>query len=216
MIQFNLLPDVKLEYVRARRSKVLMTIVALVVGAVSLAVMLFALIYVQVIQRKSLNDLDADIKSYSAEVKKVQDLNKILTVQNQLNTLTPLHDAKPAASRLFGYITQVTPEKASLNKLLVDFTSNAMTIGGSAPSQEVVSTYTDTLKATKFTTDKSSEPRAAFSEVVMSSFGRDDKGATFTITLKFQPDIFKMTDKPQLVIPSGLVTNQSNLFKVGN
>lgn len=216
MIQFNLLPDVKLEYVKARRSKNLMTAVAFVVGAVSLAIMLFGLFYVQVIQRKSLNDLNSDIKKYSNQVRNTEDINKILTVQNQLNTLTGLHNQKPATSRLLGYITQVTPEKASLNKLSLDFAQTAMTIGGTAPSLEVVSTYTDTLKATTFTTEKSTKPAKAFSDVVLTSFARNETGATFTITAKFDPKIFDNTEKPQLIIPSGLSTNQSNIFKAEN
>lgn len=216
MVQFNLLPDVKLEYVKARRTKNLMTVIALVVGALALAILLFAFVFVQVVQRKSLNDLNDDIKSYSKQIREVEDLDKILTVQNQLNTLTTLHEEKPTASRLLGYISQVTPEKASLNKLSVDFANTTMTLGGSAPSQDIVSTYTDTLKSTRFTTDKSTESKKAFSEVVLSSFSRDEKGAIFTITLKFDPTIFKVTDKPVLVVPTGLVTNQSNLFKADN
>lgn len=216
MVQFNLLPDVKLEYIKARRTKNLMTVISFVVGAVALTILIFALMYVHVVQRKSLSDLNSDIKEYSTQIKDVEDLDKILTVQNQLNTLSTLHDEKPAASRLLGYITQVTPEKAGLNRLTVDFVNSSLVIGGTAPSQDVVSTYTDTLKSTRYTTDKTNGAANAFSEVVLSSFSRDEKGASFTISLKFDPIIFKITDKPELVIPTGLVTNQSNLFKAEN
>lgn len=216
MVQFNLLPDVKLEYVKVRRTRNLMAAIALVVGAVSLGIMLFSLFYVQVVQRKSLSDLNDDITKYSKEIKNIDDLDQILTVQNQLRTLTGLHNDKPSASRLFGFITQVTPSQASLNKLGVNFAESKMTIGGAAPTLDVVSTYTDTLKATKFITTASNQPQKAFSEVVLSSFARDDKGATFTITLKYEPTLFKMTEAPQLIIPKGVVTNQSNVFKAGN
>ena len=216
MVQFNLLPDVKIEFIKARRTKQLMTLISLVLTAAALAVFLFMLFFVNVVQRKSLSDLNTDIKKYSSQLKNTENLDKILTVQNQLGTLTSLHEEKPVASRLFGYISQVTPAQASLKKLTVDFDGSTMSVGGSAPSLDVVSAYTDTLKATRFTVGQSTEKKKAFSDVVLSNFGRDDNGATFTITLKFDPDIFDVNQKAQLVLPTGVITNQANLFGTGN
>ncbi|PID30720.1 hypothetical protein CSA80_04330 [Candidatus Saccharibacteria bacterium] len=265
MIQFNLLPDIKLEFVKARRMKRLMLLVSLIVGGISIAVLLFALFFVHVAQKKSLNDLQADIKTYSEELKSEKDLSRILTVQNQLGALTSLHEQKPATSRLFTYITQVTPDQAILTKLTVDYAKNTMSIGGKAPTLDAVGVYADTLKATGYKIgtdvdedkgkdadkdkdkDKDAElapkedlcpnikgrqvivpdgmildsngdctkPPKAFSEVVLSEFGRNDKGATFTITLKYNPDIFDDTKEVQLIVPSGVQTNQTNLFEAG-
>ncbi|MCA9326911.1 hypothetical protein KDA14_00095, partial [Candidatus Saccharibacteria bacterium] len=167
MVQFNLLPDVKLEFVKARRTKYMMTFVSVVVGAVALAVLLFALFYVNVVQRKSLNDLNKDIKSYSTELKNVEDLSKILTVQNQLNTLTSLHDKKPVSSRMFGYLTQLTPNQLSLTKLSVNFDESTMSISGTAPTLDPVYVFTDTLKSAQYTVEGSDTSSKPFSEVVL-------------------------------------------------
>src|SRR4051812_46628586 len=109
MIQFNLLPNVKLEYVKTQHTKRLLTMLSLVAGMAGIAILLVAIVSVNVVQKKSLSDLDSDIAKYSTQLKSVKDLDKILTVQNQLSTLTSLHDDKPVASRLFSYISQVTP-----------------------------------------------------------------------------------------------------------
>jgi Tfp pilus assembly protein PilN len=216
MVQFNLLPDVKLEYVKTQRTKRLLTLVSLFAGAGALAILLLSFISVDVVQKKSLHDLNNDITKYSKQLKAVPDLDKILTVQNQLGTLTDLHDQKPVASRLFTYISQVTPAQASLNNLSIDFTSNQLTIGGSAPSLDVVSTYTDTLKATQYKMADSSMDMHAFSNVVLSSFGRSDKGATFTITLGFDPAIFNTKNDVSLVVPKSADASQSATFGGGN
>lgn len=130
MVQFNLLPDVKLEYVKTQRTKRLLTLISIVVSIVGLAVLFLSFVTVNVVQKKSLNDLSSDITKYSSQLKNVKDLDKILTVQNQLSTLKGLHDQEPVASQLFGYITKVTPEQASLSDLSVDFVGDTMTVSG--------------------------------------------------------------------------------------
>lgn len=215
MVQFNLLPNVKLEYVKTQNTKRLLTVVSFFVSLGGIALLLLSLFTVDVVQKKSLNDLNGDITKYSNQLRSVDDLDKILTVQNQLSTLTSLHDQKPVASRLFGYISQVTPSLGSLNQLSVDFTASTMSIGGTAPSLDVVSTFTDTLKATNFTVDGSAS-KHAFTDVVLSSFGRTQSGATFTITCTFDPAIFNTANNVKLTVPQTAGADQSSVFRGGN
>ncbi|QQS20349.1 hypothetical protein IPL85_02790 [Candidatus Saccharibacteria bacterium] len=247
MVQFNLLPDIKLEFVKARRTKYLMIVTSLLVGGIAISVFIFAFLFVNVVQKNTLSDLQKDIKQYSNDLKNEKNLDKILTVQNQLGALTNLHQKKPVASRLFSYLTQITPDQASLTKLTVDFSQTTMSIGGKAPTLDAVSVYTDTLKATTYKIGPDVAPKSlsdvcpniegdqtsvparmmidkdfncvsapkAFSTVVLEKFGRDDKGATFNITFKYNPDIFDDTKAVQLLVPSGIQTNQANLFEVG-
>lgn len=216
MIQFNLLPEVKLEYVKAQHTKRLLTSVSVIVSLVALGVLLLAFVAVDGVQKKSLHDLNSDITKYSSQLKNFKDLDKILTVQNQLGTLTGLHDQKPVASRLFTYISQVTPAQADLNKLTVDFTANTLVVGGNAPSLDIISTYTDTLKATKYTLQGTSGMKNAFSNVVLSNFGRNDKGASFTITLDFDPAIFNTKNTVTLTVPPTAGADQSSVFQEGS
>lgn len=215
MVQFNLLPDVKLEYVKAQRTKYLMTFISVVVSIVALTVFFVSLFVVNVVQKKTLSDLNSDVTSYSKKLKDTNDLSKILTVQNQLSTLTALHDGKPVTSRLFDYISQVTPSQANLNKLTLDYKQNTLSIGGTAPSLDAVSLYTDTLKSTYYSVDKSSTKVKAFSDVVLASFARDSKGATFTITLSFDPTIFNAINTIKLIVPNTASAGQANVFDAG-
>jgi Tfp pilus assembly protein PilN len=211
MVQFNLLPDVKLEYVKSQRTKHMMTLVSILASGAAVAVLAVSLVSVEVVQKKSLRDLDGDIGRYSRQLKSVKDLNKILTVQNQLSTLTGLHNQKPVASRLFSYLSQITPQQAGLNKLTVDFDANTMTLGGSAQTLDTISTYTDTLKSTTYKTDGGASGHA-FSSVVLASFSRDDNGASFSITCNFDPAIFASENKVTLKVPATADANQSKVF----
>ncbi len=216
MVQFNLLPNVKLEYVKTQRTKRMLTLASVVVSIGGLTLLALSFITVDVVQKKSLHDLNNDITRYSTQLKSVKDLDKILTVQNQLSTLTGLHDQKPVTSRLFSYISQMTPSNANLNQLSIDFSANTLTVGGSAPTLDAVSTYTDTLKATTYKMNGSTTGTHAFSNVVLSSFGRTDSGATFTITCSFDPAIFNTANNIALTVPQSADADQSSVFGGSN
>lgn len=216
MIQFNLLPDVKLQFVKTRRTKRLMSLISVGASVVALFLLLATIVTVDVVQKKSLHNLDNDITADTAQIQRVPNLNTILTVQNQLNTLTSLHDQKVVTSRLFGYIAQVTPNLVTINNMSVDFTADTISISGTAPSIGAVNTYIDTLKNTGYTTDSDSTVTSAFSQVVLSSFGTNKDGTSYSTTFDFDPTIFNSADKVTLIVPSGTTTGaQSQLFEQG-
>jgi uncharacterized protein YoxC len=232
MIQFNLLPDVKLEYLKARRTRQLVVSISIIATVVSLAILIILLATVYAVQKKSLNDLNSDVGKYTKQVEGTSNLNKILTVQNQLSILTSLHDQKPVASRLFTYLKQVTPSTASVSQLNINFataasstatavsSANTISITGDASSLDVVNTYVDTLKFTtyKIAGSNSSSTPSAFSSVVLSSFSRDNTDASFTITASFDPIIFNAADNVTLNVPNIISTRSAieqptDLFK---
>jgi hypothetical protein len=212
MIQFNLLPDIKIQYLKAKRQKHIVILISVVATTVSLAVFILLLTTVFVLQKKNVSDLNKDIKTSSSQLQGIQDLNKILTVQNQLGTLTSLHDKKVVSSRLLGYLTQVTPASTSVSKLVADYSLNTLSIGGNADSLALVNTYTDTLKFTKYTTTDSSAEKTAFSNVQLKTFNRDSKTATYEISVKFDPAIFSNAKQVTLKVPK-IITTRSETAK---
>lgn len=198
MIQFNLLPDVKLEYIRAKRIKRTVMLIAGAVTAASVGVFILLFFTVNVLQKQHLKNLSKDIDRDSKVLQETKDLDKILTIQNQLSKLTELHDQKVYTGRLKEYITQVTPLNVSFSEVEVKLTDGTMRFKGSADTLRTVNQFVDTLKFTKYkklVLDENGEvnygeEKQAFSEVVLFDFGRDDKGATYEITLKYDPEIF--------------------------
>lgn len=210
MIQLNLLPDVKLEYMKAQRAQRLVLTVAILAGLAAIALLLILLTY-DGLQKKHLSDLKRDIGTESSQLQNEQDIGTILTVQNQLQSLTGLHNGKPAVSRLFDYLNELTPAQVAITHLTTDFTKQTATITGTADALSSVNQYVDTLKLTSYTTDSNSTAAKAFSNVVMSDFSlsNDSSGgppADFTVTLSYDQNIFDIQQKVTLSVPNTTTT----------
>lgn len=219
MIQFNLLPDVKLEYIKARRTKRTVMMTSILVSAASLAIFVLLFTVVNVVQKEHLSNLDKDITKSKNELKDRPELAKILTIQNQLNSLPGMHKQKPVASRTLGYIQQLTPQNASISLLTVNYTDQTIKIEGSADSLATVNTFADTIKFTKYTTKTTdtasqvSDPKLAFSEVVLANFAvvndnnKDkNKAITYSITLKYDQPIFSSDNEVTLQVAKQITT----------
>ena len=212
MIQFNLLPDVKQQYIRTQRLKRLVIGVSCLASAGALVIFLILVSTVYLVQKKSISDLSRDIKTSSTQLESKPNIADILTVQEQLNSLSALNAQKPAVSRLFGYLSQLTPTTATISDLQADFTQHTMTINGNAPSLDAVNTFVDSLKFTSYTAAGSSASSKAFSNVVLASFSRNAKSATYSITLSFDPSIFNNANDISLTIGGQPLPQQPSII----
>lgn len=212
MIQFNLLPDVKLEFIKAQARKRLIILSSFIVSATFMVIFILLILNVKVAQQKRMNDLTKDIKSSVAKIRETKDIDKILTVQNQLSSLPGLHDQKIISSRLSDYLLQLTPSSAKITNAEVDFAANTITIKGTTPDLATVNKFTDTLKFTSYkVNNQDGQEGKAFNGVVLSNFSIQDKvtnaqeKATFEITANFDATLFKMI-KQQGVLEEKAVT----------
>lgn len=217
MVQFNLLPDVKVEFINARRQKHLLSTIALIAGAICLGIFIISFFIANVAQKQYLKSLNGDIAKNSKTLREIPDINKILTVQNQLGRLTELHEHKPVTSRVFEYLTQVTPKEASLNKLNLDYSTTTLIIGGKAPSLNTIRIFTETLKATQYESADGASTAKAFSEVVLTTFTVGEEGTDFTIAMKFDPIVFDGKQEGlKLNVPVTAGANKEDIFKESN
>ncbi len=217
MIQINLLPSIKAEYVKAQRTKRTVITVAVISIAVSLGFVTVLASVAYIGQKVRLDGLQDDISKNEKIIKDVPDLDKILTVQNQLSALTGLHEAKPIMSRLFTYLQQTTPDQVALEKYAVNNTDYTWAVEGEAASIELVNKYVDTLKFTQIaTTQEGQEPTKAFSEVVLNTFAKSDNGYTFAVTLKFNDQLFASGTDIKLQIPNIVTTRSQTQLPSGD
>ncbi len=213
MIQFNLLPDVKLEYAKTKRTKRTVMLASFSAIALSIFVIVLLFMIVNVFQKQHISHLDHDIDTKTKQLETVPDLDKVLTVQNQLGSLTGLHEAKPAGSRLYTYLIQLTPQDAKISDVEIDFEENKITLEGSAGKLETVNQFVDTIKFTDYKNGDSTAK--AFSEVVLSDFGVDKAGTkdtgrtSYSIELKYDPIIFDNTKSVELVVPNIISTRSA-------
>lgn len=226
MIQFNLLPDVKLEFIKANYLKRVIMIVA-AISSVACLVIFFALFsYVKGAQKNHLSELDKDITKELTTLRENPDLDKILTVQNQLNSLSGLHDKKVVGSRLYDYFILLTPVKTTISDFDVKFAENTIQIEGNADALSTVNKFIDQMKFTTYeladgdpatlldqdpSNDKPNTKGSAFSNVVLDSHEIENQEnvveknggpIAYKIIANFDPNIFKFVKNvPKTVKP---------------
>jgi Tfp pilus assembly protein PilN len=221
MLQFNLLPDLKQDYIKANRAKRLVITATFLVAGCSIAIAIVLSTIVYGTQKSHIKNLDDDIKENVTKLQSTPDLNKVLTIQNQLNSLSGLHDQKPVSSRLIGYLTQLVPASCSIDKVSIDYNASTVTFTGATAVLANANKFVDTLKFTKFNSDKAAEgaeTTAAFNNVVLSAFSINsgtqdpDKRVDFTVTANFDKSIFDITQSVSLEVPK-IVSTRSETEK---
>ena len=163
MIEINLLPNVKRELLKTRvmRNRVI-SISFLVGGASIAAVVVLALILGSQIAAEAVQN--GVIKDRNDKLMAVEDLNKVVTIQNQLTKINEQHSGKKINSRIFDVVTAVNPvapNNVSFSDIKVNPESKTITLEGSAVNgYSALETLKKTILNTKVQTtdgDKSSE-----------------------------------------------------------
>src|SRR5690606_8952134 len=142
----NLLPDVKQEFIKSQRTKRMFIAGAFLVSAACVGLVILLFLWTNVQQKQHISNLQEDIDNYIKDLKETHDVDKILTIQNQLNALPGLHDEKPAVTRLSAFLSNVVPQNIERNEVTVSFEDNEMVISGSGIDFKSVNTFADTLK----------------------------------------------------------------------
>lgn len=149
MIQLNLLPDIKKEFINAQKTRavVMSSSILVTIVAVGLAVLMF--VYVTFLQQLQITLATNDIKEKDKQLNSVQDLSKYLTIQNQLAALPELHASKGVYSRLLSFLPVLNPNapnNVALTKLQLVALDKQVNFTGSTASFESLNVFVDTLR----------------------------------------------------------------------
>jgi Tfp pilus assembly protein PilN len=224
-IQINLLPEVKLKYIKSQRTRNLVVSGSVVASGIAVAILILMMATVYVVQKKQLSGADKDIQNASSQLESIDSLPDILTVQKQLDTLVGLHQSKHVTSRIFSYLPAVTPTNVFVGKLGVDLATNSMKIDGTAKNQAAVNTFIDTLKYTTYTIGTDAQERKAFTKVIESGFGITEDNTSYSLSVTFDPTLFNNNSidsngnqvAPKLHVPKttttrSVIDNPNSLF----
>lgn len=227
MIQLNLLPDVKKEFIQTQRLKRNIISGAILASFVAVGLIVLLALYVHVAQRVARNQLQGDIEKSESSLNSQQDLSKILTVQGALMQLPSLHDKKPISSRLFDYLKVLIPNEVTLNKLEEDQAKSTMKLDGISTDYKSLNVFVDTLKNAKIATgaeDKRTEQQAFNKVTIVSANASNDTtrpGVSFSLSMEFNPAMFKASsENPKMEVPnvntgSGFTTKTNDVFGSG-
>lgn len=199
MIQLNLLPDVKKEYLQSQKSKatVISASIVVTIAAAGVGVLLFA--YVTFVQQIQVGIIDGDIKKRTSDLNATEDLSKYLTIQNQLKALPQLHAQKPVYSRLFQFLPTLnpsSPNSVKLSVLQVTSQDKSIVLTGNTATFESLKVFADTLSNAQVTSkDESGDQTDKMFESVAvqnSSIARANNATTvaFTIRAVYKDSVF--------------------------
>ncbi len=137
MLQLNLLPDVKKEYLHAQRQRNFVISVCIFASIIAggAVLILGGILGAQAIQKgiisKSIDDSESEIKKMKTD----KQLDEYLTVQNQLSKIESLKDDQLSYSRLLDYLVNLNPaapNNVSLDSVEVIDASGSATDGGAS------------------------------------------------------------------------------------
>lgn len=207
-LQINLLPDLKLEYLKAQRTKYMIMASSAVVIMACIGLLILMYFYVYVWQKEHTNNLRNHIGELTTEYESFDNLEEIITIQNQLSALPGLHNEKPLVSRLTNYLGTITPKDSSYSKVDLDLTLLTIRLEGSAPETSDVNKLTNSIKNAVYVINTDVDTaKSAFSSVRLESINNREDEVLFTVAMTFDPQIFMTREEIALVIPDIDSTN---------
>lgn len=200
MIEINLIPDVKLELLKARRTRALVISTSIVVSIVVGGIVLALALYVFGVQTVRSAYLDGQISQQNEQFSEVEDLSKVLTIQNQLSVMSDLNAQKNMNSRLFDVLAAVippAPNSVQLSQVTVDAETETIRLEGQTASYESMEVFKKTLDSAIVTYAEADEtltvPLASNVNTTDISYGKDSQGqrvVRFTVTFTYPEELF--------------------------
>lgn len=220
MIQLNLLPDLKKEYIKSQKTKGVVIGVSIIttIGAIGLSVLLF--VYVTFLQQVQINLATDDIKTKENQLKGITDVDKYLTVQAQLAALPELHTNTGSYSRLFdflGVINPSAPNNVNLDNLQLESTTHAVTFSGTTASFETLNVFVDTLKNASVSYKQNgkgeTQTTKMFQQVLVQNSGfshvNGKDRVSFSVKTIYVPSVFATTNTDVKASIPNITTTQS-------
>lgn len=217
MIEINLIPDVKQELIKAQRVRSVVISFSILSGIIALGIVVVLSVYVFGVQtvRSALDD-DA-IKKGAEELASVEDLSKVLTIQNQLSKIDELNNQKKINSRVFEVLAAVIPPEPNniqISNLDIDATTSVLAIEGQTAGYDSLEVFKKTIDGAviEFKADGETQRVELASNISTSdvSFGEDSTGAKvlrFTLSFTYPVELFSPT-VPGVVVK---LTNAGNV-----
>lgn len=211
MIEINLVPDVKQELLNARRIRAYVMSGAVIAGIVAVGIVVLLALYlftVQGLRSKFIND---SITNKSQQLNSVTDLSNMLTVQNQLASLSEMHNTKNIDSRIFDLLIAVNPaapNQVTVSSAKLDAEAKTMTIEGQAANgYEAAEALKKTILSTTITyrdADDKTVTRPLTHDVSTSemSYGEDATGKKvlrFTMVFTYDDTFFARSSKDSII-----------------
>lgn len=212
MIEINLIPNVKLEYLKANKQRRMVISISIITAIASVAIVVLLGFYAFGVQSIAGVLADNSIKSENEKLMNVEDLSKTLTIQKQLDGLSSQHDAKTVSSRLLDIISTTVPtgkNAITIDKITLNTSEKLIEIEGQAPNgYEALEVFKKTIAQTKFgyTEEGEVQPDVNIASTIIDGerrYGEDSEGKNvlrFALSFVYSEQLFSKTSDDGTVI----------------
>lgn len=216
MIEINLIPDVKREFLKTKqlRNYVISTSVLVGVGVIGLAVVLGLILGGMLVAEKLQDDgIDKEGKALTS----IEDLNKTVTIQQQIEKINAQQAVKTIDSRLFDVMVAIdppSPNNIKISELKLDPVAKTISVEGSAANgYSALEVVKKTIANTKILTLQNGEEVEVdlATDIVAgdTGFGENAEGQRvlrFSFSFTYSDELFAVSKDPvKLVTPKGKV-----------
>ena len=178
MIQLNLVPDVKMEFIKARRTYRVVLFSSIIVSIIALTGLTIYYVSVDVIQRHTLNTNISKIQDESTKISSSPNLNKIVTVQKSLESLPGLYAASPRASNLIPYLIHMASNGIAISAIDMDYKTGVLSLTVETDNLTDGNVFYNQLQYATYTIVGTTSPVTTKTPVFtgLTSTGLDDSG----------------------------------------
>lgn len=148
MIEINLIPDVKQELLKAQRTRAAVISGSIITCIIAGGVVVVLALYVFGVQTVRGVIADQAIKDGYAKLSSVEDLSKMLTIQNQLDRITSLNEQKKIDSRVFDVLSAVippAPNQVQISKVSLDTETSTIMLEGQTNAYDSMEVFKKTI-----------------------------------------------------------------------
>lgn len=212
MIEINLIPDVKLELLRAKKTRSMVVSAAILISIVSGSLVALISVYAYGVQGYANYSADKTIDEEGKKLSAVADLPEMLTIQNQLKELSDKQQNKTVTSRVFDLLTTIIPDGDNEVKISkIDLDTEEGTIGIEAEAKngfEALEVFKKTIASTtlQYSVDgEKMEPvpiavNIQSTDVSLSESSEGGKVLRFSISFEYAEELFSPTSENGKII----------------
>lgn len=222
MIHFNLLPDVKRDFLKAKRDQAKVISISILSVLIVGGLTVLLAVWVYAVQAIHINLLTQNIKDHVTEIESIADVNKYVTLQNQLANLSKLHNDKNDFSRLLAMLPTLNPKSpnnVALSSLTLSTEETTIMLEGQVSDFTGLVTFRDILqnaeleyRASTEATEVAKEQLFSVVTIVEQGMSKTAAGSavvSFKILVAYNPAAFMGSSKDVAVHVPKLETTPS-------
>lgn len=205
MIEINLVPDVKQELLRAQSMRAAVISGAILTSIIAGAVVVLLALYVYGVQTVRSGIVSDEIKTQYKTLSEVKDLSKVLTIQNQLATMSELNANKKIDSRIFSVVSAVVPpapNEVQISQIDINSADSIISFEGQTRAYDSMEVFKKTVDSAIVVYKEDGEERTVklattldTSEISYGENASGEKVLMFTISFEYPVELFSPSVK---------------------